>query len=151
MIAIIASTTSDNVIGKDNSLPWHIPEDLKNFKKLTNNNVVIMGRKTYDSLPIKPLPNRHNIVISKSLQDNKVNVAPSPQQALKMAQSHNKPIFIIGGSTIYEQFMNIADTMFISIIKEDYEGDTYFPAFGEEWKITDREEFDQFTLVTYKK
>ncbi len=155
MIAIIVGMTKDRVIGKDNSLPWHIPEDLKSFKRLTNNNVVIMGRKTYDSIPKKyrPLPNRHNIVISKSLLPTEgIDVAKSIEQSLEIAKSYNKPIFVIGGSTIYKQFLPIADTMFISYIKGNFEGNTYFPELNlNEWEVTNEEEFNEFTLTTYKR
>ena len=155
MIAIIVGMTKQGVIGKDNSLPWHIPEDLKNFKRLTNNNVVIMGRKTYDSLPakFKPLPNRQNVVVSRSMQKIAgIDVCNSIEDALETAKSYQKDIFIIGGSTIYKQFLDLADTMLISYIKQNYEGDTYFPSFdNQQWKLTNEEEFDDFTLTTYKK
>ena len=145
--------TQERVIGKDNTLPWHIPEELKSFKELTSEQVVIMGRKTYDSLPPKfrPLPNRVNIVISRSMQPQEgIDVCHSIQESIDKAKSYNKDIFIIGGSTIYKEFLPIADTMFISYIKGNFEGDTYFPEFNkEEWDIAETVEFDQFTRIKY--
>jgi dihydrofolate reductase len=155
MIAIIVGMTEERVIGKDNALPWHIPEELKSFKELTNEQVVIMGRKTYDSIPskFKPLPNRHNIVISRSMSDEEgIDVCRSIQESIDKAKSYNKDIFIIGGSTIYKEFLPIADTMFISYIKGNFDGDTYFPEFKkDEWDIAEKVEFDQFTRIKYKR
>jgi dihydrofolate reductase len=155
MIAMIVGMTKERVIGKHNSLPWHIREDLKNFKELTTGNVVIMGRKTYESLPQKfrPLPNRHNIVLSRSMASQEgIELCDSVENALRIAKLHHKNIFIIGGSTIYNQFLPFTDTMFISYIKKNYEGDTYFPAFDETiWDITETREFEEFTFVKYEK
>ncbi len=155
VISIIVGMTKNQVIGKNNQLPWHIPEDLKNFKRLTQNNVVVMGRKTYDSIPAKfrPLPNRHNIVISRSMQpEESIDVCSSIQDAISKAKTYNKEIFVIGGSTIYKQFLEIADKMYISYINKNYEGDTYFPEFNqEEWETTNKEEFEHFTLTTLER
>ena len=151
MIAIIVGMTQKRVIGKNNSLPWYIPEDLKNFKELTTGNVVIMGRKTYESLPqkFKPLPNRHNIVLSSSMVSQEgIELCDSVENALHLAKSFQKGIFIIGGSTIYNQFLPFVDTMFISYINKDYGGDTYFPEFNlEEWSIEFQRDFEEFILV----
>ena len=151
MIAIIVGMTKDRVIGKDNQLPWHIPEELKSFKELTTNQIVIMGRKTYDSLPSKfrPLPNRHNIVLSESMGFQEgIDVCTSIEDTLQVAKSYNKDIFIIGGSTTYREFLPIADTMFISYIKGDFDGDSYFPEFDlTEWSIENTRKFERFTLV----
>ena len=133
MIAIIAGMTKNRVIGKGNNLPWHIPEDLKNFKRVTSGNTVIMGRKTYDSILSMighPLPNRNNIVISRSLQDERVTVCRSVEEAVENGRSFEKDIFVIGGATIYKLFLPIADKKYISWIKKDYEGDVYFPKFN---------------------
>ncbi|SRR3989338_5701694 len=152
-ITIIAAMTKEMIIGKDNSLPWSIPEDLQNFKKLTSGKTVIMGRKTFESIPQKfrPLPNRHNIVISRNmpLQEG-VDVCASVQEALEKAKSYGQEAFIIGGSSIYEQTLPLADKMHLSLVKKSYQGDSYFPNFNkQEWKIIEKKDFQEFELVTY--
>ena len=147
--------TKNRVIGKDNSLPWHIPEDLKNFKELTTENAVIMGRKTWESIPEKfrPLPNRNNIVISRNMNSLEgIDVCSSVEEALEKAKSYDKEIFIIGGSSIYEQFLPLTDKMYISYLKEEYAGDTYFPNFNkEDWEIIERKDFAEFEFIVYER
>lgn len=148
---IIAAMTKDHVIGKDNNLPWHIPEDLKSFKNLTKGNTIIMGRKTYDSIG-RPLPDRQNIVISRSADIQGVDVCKSTEDAMEKAREYGKDIFIIGGASIYEQMLPVADKMYLSIVKKEYEGDAYFPRFDESlWKIESKEDRGEFELVTYVK
>lgn len=155
MITIIAALTQERIVGVNGTLPWHIPEDLKNFKTITAGNVVLMGRKTFDSIPEKfrPLPNRHNIVISRSVGDIPgVDVCGSIQEGILKAQEYGKEIFVIGGGSIYEQTLPLADKMVLSFVKENYQGDTYFPEYKkEEWGIQEQQEFEQFTLVTLTK
>ncbi|MBS3117124.1 dihydrofolate reductase [Candidatus Woesearchaeota archaeon] len=155
MISIIVGMTKTGVIGKDNKLPWHIPDDLQNFKLLTEGKVVIMGRKTFESLPKKfrPLPNRHNLIISRSQdQIEGAEVCTSIEQALEKGKSFQKDIFVIGGAAIFTQALPFVDTMFISYIKKEYEGDIYFPAFNKkEWKIIDKKDFPEFESVVMKK
>ena len=155
MVSIIVGMTKDRVIGKDNSLPWHIPEDLKNFKELTTENAVIMGRKTWESIPEKfrPLPNRNNIVISRNMNSLEgIDVCSSVEEALEKAKSYDKEIFIIGGSSIYEQFLPLTDKMYISYLKEEYAGDTYFPNFNkEDWEIIERKDFAEFEFIVYER
>ena len=122
MISIIVGMTKTGVIGKDNKLPWHIPDDLQNFKLLTEGKVVIMGRKTFESLPKKfrPLPNRHNLIISRSQdQIEGAEVCTSIEQALEKGKSFQKDIFVIGGAAIFTQALPFVDTMFISYIKKE--------------------------------
>ncbi|MDD9953136.1 MAG: dihydrofolate reductase [Candidatus Woesearchaeota archaeon] len=150
MIALIAAMTTDRVIGHQNTLPWHIPEDLKHFKETTRGKTVVMGRKTYESLG-KPLPNRHNIVISTTLNAD-VDVCTSVDAAIAKAQTYDEDIFIIGGATIYEQTLDLVDKMYISYVKGEYEGDSYFPEFDEaNWEIEEKKEYDKFDLVVYRR
>ena len=144
--------TKERVIGKKNALPWYIPEDLKNFKRLTTGNTIIMGRKTFDSIG-RPLPNRKNVVISRSMEKVEgVDVCKSVEEGLQKAESYGKDIFIIGGATIYQQTLPLAEKMYISHVIKDYDGDIYFTEFNkEEWSIESREEFDEFELVVYAK
>jgi dihydrofolate reductase len=155
MVSIIVGMTKNKVIGKDNSLPWHLPEDLKNFKELTAGNTVIMGRKTWESIPerFRPLPNRNNIVISRNINSLEgIDVCSSVEEALEKAKSYDREIFIIGGSSIYEQFLPLTDKMYISYLKEEFDGDTYFPNFNkEDWKVVERKDFTEFEFVVYQK
>lgn len=148
---IIVAMDPNRVIGKNNNLPWHIPEDLKNFKHLTKGNTVIMGRRTYNSIG-RPLPNRHNIVLSCSLANVEgIDICSSLDSALEKALEYERDIFIIGGASVYELAIPLADKMYISYVKEEYGGDTYFPKFNKDnWNIERRENFEEFELVIYK-
>lgn len=152
MISIIAAVSENGAIGLNNKLPWDIPEEFNLFQEITKDATIIMGRKTYDSIG-RGMLNRKNIVLTKSYSSLPgVEVASSIQDAITKAKSYNKDIYVIGGSYIYKGFFPIADTMFISYIKGDYEGDTYFPEFNEdEWDITEKIEFEEFTQVKYIK
>ncbi|MEM3154467.1 MAG: dihydrofolate reductase [Candidatus Woesearchaeota archaeon] len=152
MINIIAAMAKNRVIGCDNKLPWRIADDLKNFKKLTSGNVVIMGRKTFESIG-KPLPNRINVVISSSMPPTDgIIVCKSVDEAIQKAKTYGKEIFIIGGAAVYEQTIPIADKMYLSYVKGDYQGDALFPEFDDsKWKIDHKEKFPEFELVVYVK
>lgn len=155
MITIIAALTKERVIGKDNQLLWHLPEDLQNFKELTLGQIVIMGRKTYLSLPEKyrPLPHRHNIVISRNMPAEKgVDICLSIADALQKAYSYGKEIFVIGGATIYEQMLPYAQRMVLSYVKQDYNGDAYFPEFNlADWTEIQKKDYEQFEVKVYEK
>ena len=149
---LIVAMTQDQVIGKNNDMPWHIPEDLKLFKRLTTGNTIIMGRNTFDSIG-KPLPNRNNIVISSSMnQTDGMSIVRSINEALDTAQNFNTDIFFIGGATIYKEALLFVDNMHISWVKESYNGDTFFPSFiPEQWKVLKSKEYDNFTYMHYKR
>jgi dihydrofolate reductase len=143
MISIIVAVSEDWGIGKDNELLWHISEDLKRFKGLTIGNTVIMGKRTWESLPKKPLPSRKNIVLTDD-PDETIEYAVtaySLQDSLNKCDK-NKEIFIIGGGSIYRQFMPIADRLFITHVHRKAPADIYFPAVDMNiWEITEKEEF----------
>tara|TARA_B110000495_G_C22577384_1_gene347101 strand:- start:84 stop:566 length:483 start_codon:yes stop_codon:yes gene_type:complete len=135
-ISIIVAMTKNKVIGKDNEMPWHLSDDLKNFKKLTLGKTVIMGRLTYDSIG-RPLPNRKNIVLSRSLKDKQVNVLSSVEEALDITSSEEE-VFIIGGQDIYLQTIKKATKLYITMINSEIEGDKFFPNIDlSHWKIID--------------
>ncbi len=141
-INIIAAKANNNVIGKDNQLPWHLPADLKHFKQTTRGYPVIMGRKTFESLE-KPLPGRHNIVISRqqdlTYNNDDVTVVHSLAEALK-ATNETDEIFIAGGSNIYQLALPFTDRIILTRIDAEPEGDTYFPEINmENWKVTGSE------------
>lgn len=150
MITIIAALTRRRVIGKDNKLPWHISDEIRNFKRLTTGNTVIMGRRTYESIG-KPLPNRNNIVVSRSLRAVPgVTICADLDTALATANAYGKDIFIVGGARLYQEVLARADTMYLSFVKKDYEGDTYFPVFDEgDWVIAERTDYPDFEFVLY--
>ena len=127
-IHIIWAQDNNGGIGKNNSLPWHISEDLINFKKITLNNPIIMGRKTWESLPINPLPNRRNIVLS-SQKNNQVECYDSIESCFESLKKDNiKDVFIIGGEMVYKSFFDYADILHITFIDNIVDGvDTFFP------------------------
>lgn len=159
MIAIVVAMASNNAIGKDNQLLWHITEDLKFFKALTQGGTVIMGRKTYESIG-RPLPNRRNIVVSRKAShiDDRVELYHSLEEAFQAASSDER-IFIIGGGEIYQQALSFADTLHVTLVSKSYEADTFFPTINNnEWKETERVDHERgaafeypFSFITYKK
>lgn len=165
--------TSNRVIGKNNTLPRHIPADLKRFKELTIGKTVVMGRKTYESLPeaFRPLPGRHNIILSKSWESpllergvggdhwNKKEKKPNTsleiisdiQKIIDKNNNSKENIFIIWWSQIYNSFLPYCDALYISEVKWDYDGDTYFPEFTDQFTETSRESYDTHDFVVYER
>ncbi len=142
MLSIIVAISKNNVIGKDNKLIWHLPEDLKRFKKLTTGHTIIMGRKTFESLG-RVLPNRKHIVITNNaniqIEDENVELIHDIKMLNKYINSEEEN-FIIGGATIYKLLMPYAKKMYITRINEEFEGDVYFPELDKKvWKEIERE------------
>jgi dihydrofolate reductase len=143
MISIIVAVSEDWGIGKDNELLWHISEDLKRFKRLTIGKTVLMGKKTWESLPRKPLTGRKNIVLTDDIQESieSAVTAYSIEDALSKC-APDEEVFVIGGGSIYRQFMPIADQLFITHVHKNAPADIYFPEIDLNiWKITEKEEF----------
>jgi dihydrofolate reductase len=150
-IILVAAVSKNNVIGNYGKLPWHIPQELQNFKEITLGYPVIMGRKTWSSLK-NPLPGRINIVLTRNkcyLKHNQnVRFFNSFEDALKSVASEKS--FIIGGAELYSQTINIADEMILSIINGDYEGDTFFPNFDKsKWELENVKSFPEFEVHHY--
>jgi len=142
-ITLVAAIASNNVIGKENSLPWNIPEDLKRFKQMTSGHTILMGRKTFDSIG-RPLPNRQNIVMTKDENFKKegIKVINDFDEALELIKESNEDIFVIGGSKIYELFEPVANSLAITRILKDFEGDAFFPDINWDlWQIEKEENF----------
>jgi dihydrofolate reductase len=142
MISIIVAVSEDLGIGKNNELLWRIPGDMKRFKRLTYGKTVLMGRKTWDSLPVKPLSGRRNIVITDIPHDccNGAEIAYSVEEAMGMI-GKDEDVFIIGGGSIYRQFMTLADRLYITHIHKKSAADVFFPDIdGKIWKIIEKEE-----------
>ena len=141
-ISLIVAAATNNVIGRDGGLPWHLSDDLKRFTKLTIGKPIVMGRLTYESIG-KPLPERRNIVISsqEGLSIEGCEVVESPDDALALA-SGAEEVMIIGGGKIYEQMMPYADRIYMTFINDAVDGDTVFPDISdEEWRVVDQEDF----------
>ena len=158
MISIIVAMSKHNVIGKNNNLLWNLPDDLRRFKELTTNNVIVMGKNTYYSLPSsKPLNNRINVVFSKTKKIEGVEIVSSFNDAISLFKKYkDKEIFIIGGESIYKQFIDIADKIYLTIVDANLEGDTFFPTIDySKWEIAEIDEinsnneyhFQNFTLI----
>ena len=152
-IVIIAAVARNRVIGKDNALIWNIPEDMAHFKALTSGQTVIMGRKTWESLPprFRPLPGRRNIVISRQTDYAApgAELAPSLEAAIQLAASA-ETAFIIGGEQIYRQAMDMADRLEITEVDLAPEGDAWFPEIAaSHWQVTEKSPGNGYAFVTY--
>lgn len=157
MITIIAAIAENNALGKDNQLIWHIPADLKRFKKVTLGHHIIMGRKTFESLG-KPLPNRTTIIITrnKSYSQKGCIVVHSLNEAIEAAKEDENP-YILGGAEIYKQSLNIADKLDITLVHHKFEADAFFPEIDSTiWKETSREDYKaddknnyNYSFITY--
>lgn len=140
-ISIVVAIAANNAIGKDNQLLWRLPNDLKHFKQITSGHTIIMGRKTYDSVG-KPLPNRRNIVITRqNINIEGCEVVNSLDAALALCADEPE-VFIVGGAEIYKQAMQAPDRIYLTIVHQNFDGDTYFPEIkADEWKETEREDY----------
>lgn len=151
MISLIVAMDKNRLIGNNNQLPWHLPADLKHFKEITTGHPIIMGRKTYESIG-KPLPNRKNIIITRQPDFNAQGciVANSIEDAVKKA-GNPEEIFIIGGTEIFKQSLDLADKIYLTEIHHSFDGDTYFPNLDNKWKETERVTFnpDEKNLYPY--
>lgn len=160
MIIQIAAASENNVLGKDNVLVWHLPDDFKRFKQITTGNYIVMGRKTFESFP-KPLPNRTHVIITRQKNYQAPEgclIADSIENAIALSPK-NQPIYIVGGAEIYTQSLSITDKIELTRVHTKCEGDAFYPEINESnWKISNEEfhpkdekhAFD-FTYVTYIK
>jgi len=157
--ALIAAVAKNGVIGVDNRLPWRLPDDLKRFRALTTGHAVVMGRKTWESLP-RALPDRQNIVVTRSLDfraEGATTVSSLPDALARATRP--APVFCIGGSALYGEALPLADTMYITEIDRAFAGDATFPPWPRErWREVTREPhrlegaggFD-YAFVTYRR
>lgn len=137
MISLIVAYARNQVIGKDGDMPWHLPADLKNVKELTTGKTIVMGRKTFESIG-KPLPNRKNIVLTRSqdFHPEGVDVVHTKEEVLAMGD-----VIIFGGAEIYRQFLDVVDRLYITEIDLETEGDTFFPAWDRDaYSLVDKRE-----------
>jgi dihydrofolate reductase len=149
IISLVAALSANRVIGKDNAMPWHIPEELQLFKSITMGKPMIMGRKTFDAIGRRLLPGRATIVLTQDqdLEGAGFMVAHSVPEALHLAGDVPE-VMIVGGAGIYAQFLPLAQRMYLSFIPQHYDGDTFFPEFAaEEWHKVSEQEHAKFTAV----
>ena len=149
-ISIIVAIAQNNAIGKDNQLLWHIPADLKRFKLLTTGHTIVMGKRTFYSLPIRPLPNRRSLVIT--------DIAGEEIEGCTMAYSRDEAIekmddekenFIIGGGSVYRQFLPLAQKLYLTIVQKDFDADTFLEIDLSEWETIEREDHTEEELPYY--
>ena len=157
-IIVIAAMSENRVIGKDNVMPWSLREDLAHFKNLTKGWPCVMGRKTWESLPKKPLPGRLNIIVSKTMPEDSsvpneadVKIFPSLSCAIEYCNGYKK-VFICGGETIYRQALALANKIELTMIYDHYEGDAFFPEIDPAcWTPVNTVDFDTFSFITYNR
>ena len=147
-IHLIYARARNGVIGKDGQMPWHLPEDLAHFKRTTMSHPVIMGRKTWDSLParFRPLPGRTNIVVTRQPDWHENGATPLPElrKALQLCEN-SAEVWVIGGAQIYAQALPLADTVVETVIDADFDGDAFAPPLGTEWREVARVPFESAT------
>lgn len=157
IISLIVAAADNNVIGKDNAMPWHIPEDFKHFKTVTMGKPCIMGRKTFESILEslgKPLPGRVNIVVSRTnYQHAGALTCRDLDEAIDQASKVEGAveIMIVGGAQIYALAIPQANRIYLTRVHQMPDGDAHFPALGPEWVETSRDPHDGFTFLTYER
>ncbi|MGZ9584187.1 dihydrofolate reductase [Paenibacillus marinisediminis] len=137
-ISMIWAMDRNRLIGKDNGMPWRLPNDMAFFVKQTTGKTVVMGRKTFESIGSKPLPKRHNVVLTRNKEwtHEGVDAVHSIEDVLKLAPAED--VIIMGGAEVYKQFMPYADQLYVTYIDAEFEGDEYFPPFDEsKWTIVE--------------
>ncbi|MFD1777435.1 dihydrofolate reductase [Fredinandcohnia salidurans] len=160
MISLLVAMDKNQLIGKDNDLPWRLPADLAYFKRVTMGHPIIMGRKTYDSIG-RPLPGRENIIVTRdtSYEAEGCKVIHSIEEIVKMNEQTDQELFVIGGAEIFKEILPHSDRLYITEINEEFKGDTYFSAFDKvEWKVISEEKgikneknpYD-YTFLVYEK
>ena len=154
MLSLIAAVARNRAIGKDNRLLWHLPDDMRYFRETTRGKAVIMGRRTWESLPEKfrPLPGRTNIVVSHNPDyvASGAQLATSLAQAVALADSEQNEVFVIGGADLYRQALPVADRLYLTEITTDFAGDVFFPLFPlNEWQEVSRSPLFQHEGLEY--
>ncbi|MBK6867118.1 MAG: dihydrofolate reductase [Burkholderiales bacterium] len=158
-VGLIWAQARNGVIGKHGVMPWHLPEDLAHFKRTTLNHPVIMGRKTWDSIPprFRPLPDRRNIVVSRQADWHAEGAerVPDLREALRLCEGADK-VWVIGGAQIYAQALPLADELVVTEIDADFDGDAFAPALGREWREVARQPLTAasglpLAFVTYRR
>ncbi|QDU32788.1 Dihydrofolate reductase [Poriferisphaera corsica] len=167
-LSLIVAMSENRVIGREGDLPWHLPDDMKWFVNKTKGHQVIMGRANFDSIGNKPLPNRHNIILTRdknyslteeAMATGEITVVQSMQDAINIAQSQDDEPFIIGGEQIYKAALPFVTRMYITLVHTHVEGDRFFPNFNpSDFEVTEKTEHPAddrhiypFTFITYER
>lgn len=151
-ISLIAAMSKNRVIGLNNAMPWHIPEELQHFKQITMGKPMIMGRKTFDSIGRRLLPGRKTIVLTtdQDLVGDGFTVAHSVTEALQAAGAVDE-VMVVGGAGIYKQFLPLAQRLYLSIIPQEYTGDAFFPEFDQsQWRLVSEQQNPKFTVQVFE-
>jgi dihydrofolate reductase len=159
---LVAAVAENGVIGREGEMPWYLPADLRHFKETTTGHPVVMGRRTYDSIAARldgPLPERHSVVLSSRDLDlpEGATVVDSVEAARRAAERAAArmgvdTVYVVGGETVYEQFLPLADGLVLTELHDAYEGDTAFPVYDhDEWVEVDRDPHDGFDFVSYER
>lgn len=155
MITLLWAQTKSGVIGRDGQLPWNIKAEMQHFVNYTRGKTVLMGRNTWESLHIKPLPKRKNIVITSRpllCADSNLEVTDNLKKFIKDFKNGAEELIIIGGSKIYESIIKDADKLVVSYIYQEYLGDTYAPKFDlNDFDVISVKKFDEFEVITYER
>ena len=153
---IIAALSKNRVIGRDNSIPWHYPADMKHFRRTTNGHPVVAGRKTYESFQVRPLPGRLNFILSRNpayISDEGVIICQDLQHAITTARQRDaQKLFILGGAEIYNLALPLIDEMILTHLPIEVEGDAYFPAWDKsEWEVVEERPESDLVFTTYRR
>jgi dihydrofolate reductase len=138
-LQIIVAMDPDRVIGRDNQLPWHLPEDLRHFKRITNGHTLVMGRRTHESIG-RPLPNRRNMVLTRQSHWEAPGVEVHPDLASALAVAGDGPVFVIGGAELFREALPHAAVIHLTKVHRRFPGDVYFPPAGDDWSVVWEEE-----------
>jgi dihydrofolate reductase len=152
-VTIVAAVAANGVIGRDGALPWHLPEDLRHVKRLTNGHVLVMGRRTFESIG-RPLPGRTTVVVTRQPDWRREDVltAAGVPEALARAAGIDDDVFVLGGHEVFRQAMPVSDRMVLSLVDARPDGDTVFPPVDwSAWRESAREPHDGFAVVTYER
>ncbi len=153
MFSLIVAYDENRTIGYKNTIPWHLPQDLKQFKEHTTNKRIVMGNNTFKSIG-KPLPNRHTIIITKNIKENSDNVSYVSDliSFLKENENTDEEIMICGGASVYKAALPYCKKLYISLVEGKHMGDTFFPEFDlNDYKLINKTKFEGFTLLEYEK
>jgi dihydrofolate reductase len=154
-VTIVAAVARNGVIGVDGGLPWHLPDDLRRFKALTLGHVLVMGRKTYESIG-RPLPGRTTVVVTRNAAwdpgSEEVVVAPELEEAVRAAAAIDEAVFVVGGAQVYADALPLTDRLELTLVDDEPDGDTTFPAVEwDDWVEVGREQGDGVAYVTYER
>lgn len=153
IISLVAAMSLNRVIGLNNAMPWHIPEELQHFKALTMGKPIIMGRKTFDAIGRRLLPGRQTIVLTKDqgLQGQGFTVVHSINEAIAAAGAVPE-IMVVGGAGIFQEFLPLAQRIYLSVIPQEYAGDAYFPELDlQAWKMVTEQNHAKFTVKIFER